>query len=62
VSLRLLTYDQAANMLGVKKDTVQRWAAERKIEVIRFSHTCVRIDEKEIGRFIEQYKIKSLEN
>ena len=62
MSLRLLTYDQAANMLGVKKDTIQRWAAERKMEVIRFSHTCVRIDENEIRRFIERHKIKPLEN
>ncbi len=49
-------------MLGVKKDTIQRWAAERKMEVIRFSHTCVRIDENEIRRFIERHKIKPLEN
>lgn len=58
----LLTYDEAAQILGVEKDTLQRWAAERRIEVIRFSHTCVRIQKTELKRFITRHIIKPLEN
>lgn len=48
---KCITYETAAKILGVSIITIRRWVGAGRIQVRRYSSTCVRIDEVEIKRF-----------
>jgi excisionase family DNA binding protein len=48
----LLTYENAADLLGVKKQTVQVWVRQGKIGVVRLSHKAPRISRADLHTFI----------
>lgn len=55
-----ITYKEFADMLGLKEITVKKWAAQKRIPVIRFSPTCVRLYKNDVEKFIEERKIPAI--
>jgi excisionase family DNA binding protein len=56
---KLLTIEQAADLLGLRPVTVRMWAAARKITRCKIGRA-VRIPESEIERIITSTKIPAL--
>lgn len=52
----LLTYQEAAKLLGVSDRTVWQLVADGKIPAVRFAARTVRIDRQDIDKFIEAAK------
>lgn len=49
----LLTVQETARRLGLKKKTIRRWIGLRKIEFIKAGERAVRISSVEVDRIIE---------
>lgn len=47
---RGLSYQEAANRLGVSPITLRRWRAEGRFKVMKFSETLIRIPLSEVER------------
>ena len=56
---KLLTFEQAAERLGMKPVTLRMWASARKIARVKIGRA-VRIPEGEIARIIERGLIPAL--
>ncbi len=57
---KLLAIPEAAERIGFKPKTIQRWVFLRKITYVRIGHS-IRIPESEILRIIEEGKVCRLE-
>jgi excisionase family DNA binding protein len=47
---RGLSYPQAAQRLGISVVTLRRWVAGKRLRVMRYSATCVRVPPSELER------------
>jgi len=56
---RLLTLDEAAEILKVKPRTVRYWIYSGKLNQVKLSHKVVRIRESELNEFIRNESQKS---
>jgi len=56
---KLLTIEQAAELLGMRPVTIRMWAASRRIARVKLGRS-VRIPESEIERLIEHSLIPAL--
>lgn len=52
---KLLNYAEAAAILNVKVDTLQRWSAARKIDRVKMPSGGVRFTEKILREFLEKH-------
>ena len=57
----LLTYEQAAKYLAMSKGALQSRVYQRKIAVIRFSHTAVKFRLEDLDRYISDHRQEALE-
>jgi excisionase family DNA binding protein len=55
---RLLTKDEVAKRLRLKRRGVEGLVAQRKIPVIRISHRCVRFDWQKVSAAIDRFEIR----
>lgn len=55
--MELLTYDQAAELLGVKRGTLYSWVHLKRVPHIRLSKRCVRFDRRELEAWIAKKKV-----
>jgi len=55
--MELLTYEQAAELLGVKRGTLYAWVHLKRVPHIRLSKRCVRFDRGEIEAWIAKQKV-----
>lgn len=49
-----LSPSRVAEDLGVDPRTVRRWIAEGRLNAVRFSARCIRIDASEVDRFVSE--------
>lgn len=52
----MLNYAQAAAILGVKVDTLQRWAASRRIDRIKLPNGSVKFTETILRDFVNAHR------
>ena len=56
--MNLLDYDEAAELLGVRRGTLDAWVSQKRVPYIRFSGRCVRFDADELEAWIESHRVK----
>ncbi len=56
----LITKDQLAKILGLKRRGVECLVAKRKIPVIRISHRCVRFHPRKVMQALERYEVQEV--
>jgi excisionase family DNA binding protein len=54
---KLLTVEDAANILGFKVVTLRKWIAMRKVGAVRVGARSVRIPERELVRLIDAGRV-----
>ena len=55
--MKLLDYEEAASLLGVRRGTLYAWVSLRRVPHVRFSARCVRFDEAELRSWIEAQRV-----
>lgn len=55
--MELLTYDEAAEFLGVRRGTLYAWVSLRHIPHSRLSARCVRFDKQELRTWVEARRV-----
>jgi excisionase family DNA binding protein len=60
MSDRLLTKDEVAKRLRLKRRGVEGLVAQRKIPVIRISHRCVRFDWQKVSAAIARFEVREV--
>ena len=55
--MELLTYDQAAELLSVKRGTLYAWVHLKRVPHVRLSKRCVRFDRQELETWIADQKV-----
>lgn len=56
--MELLDYNEAAELLGVRRGTLYAWVSLRRVPHIRFSARCVRFDKAELQVWVESQRVK----
>ena len=56
--MKLLTPQEVADMLGVKRSTVWRWVRHGRLKVIKLTGRSYRIDEEDLKKFLNERKTK----
>jgi len=56
--MELLDYNEAAELLGVRRGTLYAWVSLRRVPHIRFSARCVRFDKAELQVWVEGQRVK----
>ena len=59
--MNLLDYDEAAELLGVRRGTLYAWVSQKRVPYIRFSGRCVRFDANELEAWIEEHRVRPRE-
>lgn len=54
---RLLTVDEAADVLGVSKRTVYRWVEDGRLNAMRLSRRVLRISARDIGDALREGRV-----
>jgi excisionase family DNA binding protein len=57
---RLLTIEQATQILGIKPVTLRSWIAKRMVGITRLGKRAVRIPESEIQKLIDRGRIPAI--
>ncbi len=57
--MKLLGYEEAASLLGVKKGTMYAWVHQNRVPHIRLSQRCVRFDRAELEAWVEERRVKA---
>ncbi len=55
--MKLLTVNEASEILGVKPKTLRDWIWKKKIETVRKGSRYVRISETAIQNFVEEHTV-----
>ena len=55
--MELLTYDEAAEFLGVRRGTLYAWVSQRRIPHLRLSARSVRFDKQELTAWVEARRV-----
>jgi excisionase family DNA binding protein len=58
-SNRLYTIDKIAKIMSVHRETVKSWIQDEKLECIRIGYRTIRIDQKQLNKFIRNKKRKN---
>lgn len=57
---KLLTVDEAADILGVTRRTLERWMAARKVPFVRLAAGTIRFRPCDLARYIDRHVEKAL--
>lgn len=55
--MKLLSYQQASERLGVKVGTLYAWVSQERIPHIRLGNRCVRFDAHELAAWVEDHHV-----
>ncbi len=54
----LLTYEEAADLLGVKRGTLYAWVSEKRIPHVRLSARCVRFEKPALLEWVAKRRVR----
>ncbi len=54
---RLLSVDQAAELLNVKRQTLYNWVHQKRIPHVKLSRSVLRFDEGEVRRWLAAHAV-----
>lgn len=52
---RLLSLDEAADLAGLSKHTLRRWARIQRVGVVRLSSRAIRFRESDLEKFVQTH-------
>jgi excisionase family DNA binding protein len=55
--MRLLNYDEAAELLAVKRSTLYAWVSQKRVPFVRYSPRCVRFEREALLLWIEERRV-----
>ncbi len=55
--MKLLDYQEAADLLGVRRGTLYAWVSQKRLPFIRFSGRCVRFEEAALLAWVAEHRV-----
>lgn len=55
----MLTVEEVAKRLNISNMTIYRWISQKKLKAYKMGRNLVRIEEKDLEKFLEERRIKN---